>query len=213
MLEMDWSDHWRRAFRVELRAQAIGLAWRRWPVLPGTYPTGGHWAGRAGTEDSGLVPVHDDWQERVGSTPEEVAGWWTGSPYNLLLATGFALDVIEMGSGLGTAVARVLRSIGMPVPIIGTPNGQWLFLTQTGAELADGLVGHGDLVENEDIVVHGRGSWVPLPPTQFEHGVVHWRVRPEVCGWQLPEAHVVQDALLDAVAGVPGRHLVTAHRP
>lgn len=204
MLEMDWSDHWRRAFRVELRAQAIGLAWRRWPVLPGSYPAGGQWAGRADAQDSGPVPVHDDWQERVGSSPDEVAGWWAGHPYNLLLATGVTLDAVEVGSALGTRVARVLRSVGMPVPIIGTPNGQWLFLTQTSRGLADEWAGHAD------IVVHGAGSWVPLPPTQFEHGVVHWRVRPEVCGWQIPETHIVQDALLDAVSGVPSRHLVTA---
>jgi hypothetical protein len=30
---------------------------------------------------------------------------------------------------------------------------------------------------------------------------VHWRVRPEVCGWQIPASHVVQDALQDALAG------------
>lgn len=203
MLEMDWSDSWLRAFRVELRAQVIGLAWRRWPVLPGTYPAGGHWAGRADAPDSGPVPVYDDWQERIGSAPEDVAGWWTGRPYNLLLATGVTLDAVEMGSGLGTGVARVLRSIGLPVPIIGTPTGRWLFLTQTSAGLADGLAGHAD------VVVHGAGSCVPLPPSQFPHGVVHWRVRPEVCGWHIPEAHIVQDAVLDALAGVPAGHLVT----
>lgn len=207
MLEMDWSDSWRRAFRVELRAQAIGLAWRRWPVLPGTYPAGGHWGGRPDAPDSGPVPVHDDWQERIGTTPEDVAGWWTGRPYNLLLATGVTLDAVEVGSGLGTRVARVLRSMGMPVPIIGTPNGRWLFLTQTSPSLADGLAGH------PEIVVHAAGSWVSLPPSQFEHGVVHWRVRPEVCGWHLPEAHVVQDAVLDALAGdragAANGHLVT----
>ena len=208
MLEMDWSDNWRRAFRVELRAQAIGLAWRRWPVLPGTYPAGAHWAGRDGMQDTGPVPVHKDWQERIGTQPEQVASWWTGRPYSLLLATGVTLDAIEVGSGLGTGAARVLRSIGMPVPIIGTPAGQWLFLIKSNPQVAEDLAGHGD------IVVHGKGSWVPMPPTQFQHGVVHWRVRPEVCGWEIPDAHVVQDALLDAIAiraaGVATGQLVAA---
>ncbi|MCA1836358.1 MAG: bifunctional DNA primase/polymerase [Actinobacteria bacterium] len=208
MLEMDWSDNWRRAFRVELRAQAIGLAWRRWPVLPGTYPAGAQWAGRDGMQDNGPVPVHKDWQERIGTQPEQVASWWAGRPYSLLLATGVTLDAIEVGSGLGTGAARVLRSIGMPVPIIGTPTGRWLFLTKSSPQLADGLAGHGD------VVVHGKDSWVPMPPTQFQHGVVHWRVRPEVCGWEIPDAHVVQDALLDAIAiraaGVATGQLVTA---
>lgn len=206
MLEMDWSDHWRRAFRVELRAQAIGLAWRRWPVLPGTYPAGDHWAGRDGTQDSGLVPVHEDWQQRIGGNPEQVADWWTGRPYSLLLATGVTLDAIEVGTGLGTGAARVLRSVGMPVPIIGTPTGRWLFLIQSGGPVPETLADH------DDVVVHGAGSWVPLPPTQFHHGVVHWRVRPEVCGWQIPAARVVQDALLDAIAtrSRSARELVTA---
>lgn len=208
MLEMDWSDSWLRAFRVELRAQAIGLAWRRWPVLPGTYPAGAHWAGRDGTQDTGPVPVHRDWQDSIGTAPEQVASWWTGRPYSLLLATGVTFDAIEVGSRLGTGAARVLRSIGLPVPIIGTPTGRWLFLTKTSQHVTDVVAGH------DDIVVHGKGSWVPLPPTQFQHGVVHWRVRPEVCGWQIPEAHVVQDALQDAIAsqaaGVRAAQLVAS---
>jgi len=208
MLEMDWSDTWRRAFRVELRAQAIGLAWGHWPVLPGTYPAGAHWAGRDGLQDTGPVPVHRDWQERIGTAPEQVAGWWAGQPYSLLLATGFGLDAIEVGTGLGTATARVLRTLGMPVPIIGTPTGRWLFLIQS----EEGAV---DLAAcDDDIVVHGKDSWLPLPPTQFEHGVVHWRVRPEVSGWQIPKAHVVRDALLDAIEsqriGLPAGALVAA---
>jgi hypothetical protein len=208
MLEMDWSDNWRRAFRVELRAQAIGLAWRRWPVLPGTYPAGAHWAGRDGMDDSGPAPVHKDWPERIGTQPEQVASWWAGRPYSLLLATGATLDAIEVGSSLGTGAARVLRTLGMPVPIIATPTGRWIFLTKSGHRVADALAGH------DDVVVHGKDSWVPLPPTQFQHGVVHWRVRPEVCGWQIPEAHVVQDALLDAIAtraaGAATRQLVVS---
>lgn len=206
MLEMDWSDTWRRAFRVELRAQAIGFAYQRWPVLPGTYPAGGHWAGRDDEQDSGPVPVHDDWQDRIGSQPDQVAGWWTGQPYSLLLATGVAVDAVEVGSRLGTAAARVLRSVGLPVPIIGTPAGRWLFLTRATRREVPGLA------EHKDVIVHGEGSWVPLPPTQFQHGVVHWRVRPEVCGWQMPEAHIVHDALLDAIANREARsaQLVTA---
>jgi hypothetical protein len=195
MLEMDGSDTWRRAFRVELRAQAIGFAWRRWPVLPGTYPAGAQWAGRDGMQDTGPVPVHKDWQDRIGTQAEQVASWWAGRPYSLLLATGVTYDAIEVGSSLGTGAARVLRSIGLPVPIIGTPTGRWMFLTETGPSLAESLAQHGD------VVLHGKDSWVPLPPTQFQHGVVHWRVRPEVCGWQIPASHVVQDALQDALAG------------
>jgi hypothetical protein len=206
MLEMDWSDTWRRAFRVELRAQAISFAWRRWPVLPGTYPTGTHWAGRDGMQDSGPVPVHKDWQDRIGTPAEQVATWWAGRPYSLLLATGTMFDAIEVGSTLGTGAARALRSIGLPVPIIGTPTGRWLLLTQSDKNVAARFANH------SEVTVHSVGSWIPLPPTAFQHGVVHWRVRPEGCGWEIPESHVVQDAVLDALAGrvEAGRQLVRA---
>ncbi|GAB1514928.1 bifunctional DNA primase/polymerase [Actinophytocola sp. KF-1] len=193
MLDMDTSDSWRRAFRVELRAQAIGLAWRGWPVLPGTYLAGSQWAGREGVESVGPVPVHADWQERIGTKPEQVATWWTGRPYSVLLATGVTLDAIEVPGHLGRGAARMLRAVGLPVPIIATPDDRWTFLVRTGQKLAR------PLVEQGDVVLHAADSFVPLPPTPVQHGVVHWRVRPEVCGWQMPAASLVQDALMDAI--------------
>jgi hypothetical protein len=193
MLDMDWSDSWRRAFRVELRAQAIGLAWRGWPVLPGTYPAGSQWAGRDTHENTGPRPVHTDWQDRIGTEPEQVATWWTGQPYSLLLATGVQLDAIEVPGHLGRGAARVLRGIGVPVPIMATPDDRWTFLVNAGHELVR------PLAEHDDVVLHAKGSYVPLPPTPLQHGVVHWRVRPEVCGWQMPASSTVQDALVDAL--------------
>jgi hypothetical protein len=210
---MDWSDSWRGAFRIELRAQAIGLAYRGWPVLPGTYPAGARWAG--GREQHGLGanclrPVHDDWARRAGATAEEVADWWNGEAFSLLVATGTVLDAIEVGADLGRRTAAVLRSSGRPVPIAATPQGRWLFLTEPGLTLS------GQLARNDDIVLHVVGSWIPLPPTAFGHGIVHWRVRPEVCGWELPAPHVIQDAMARAVSeldgAVPADHLVGVDR-
>jgi hypothetical protein len=191
---MDWSDSWRGAFRIELRAQAIGLAYRGWPVLPGTYPAGSRWAG-GGTDASqtGPSPVHEDWPQRVGATADEVAEWWNGEAFSVLVATGTTLDAIEVGAELGRRTASVLRSAGQPVPIAATPQGRWLFLTAADSTESTALAGH------DDIVLHRAGSWIPLPPTAFEHGIVHWRVRPEVCGWELPAPHVVQEAMLRAL--------------
>jgi hypothetical protein len=209
---MDWSDSWRGAFRIELRAQAIGLAYRGWPVLPGTYPVGSRWAGGTQTETSqtGPSPVHEDWPLRVGATADEVAEWWNGEAFSVLVATGTTLDAIEVGAELGRRTASVLRSAGQPVPIAATPQGRWLFLTGPGQTLSRELSGH------DDIVLHGAGSWIPLPPTAFEHGIVHWRVRPEVCGWELPAPHVVQDAMARALPVTTeladGDHLVVADR-
>jgi bifunctional DNA primase/polymerase-like protein len=196
---MDWSDSWRGAFRIELRAQAIGLAYRGWPVLPGTYPAASRWAG--GNSDNadqtsqanGPSPVHADWPQRIGATADEVAEWWNGEAFSVLVATGATLDAIEVGAELGRRTASVLRSAGQPVPIAATPQGRWLFLTAAGQTLRSELNSH------DDIVLHGAGSWIPLPPTAFEHGIVHWRVRPEVCGWELPAPHVVQEAMLRAL--------------
>jgi hypothetical protein len=190
---MDWSDSWRGAFRIELRAEAVGLAWRGWPVLPGTYPAGAQWAGRSGVEDQGPVPVHRDWQERLGTKPDQVASWWTGRSYSLLVATGRVLDAIEVGPELGRRAATALRTAGIPVPIAATPAGKWLFFTRSGATLRS------ELAEQPGIKHHAEGSWIPLPPTPFQHGVVHWRVKPEVCGWELPAASIVQDAIAEAV--------------
>ena len=196
MFQTDWSDSWRGSFRIELRAEAVGLAWRGWPVLPGTYPAGAQWAGRENPETDGPVPVHNDWQDRIGTAADEVATWWTGQPYSLLVATGVVLDAIEVDGELGRKAAAVLRTFGMPAPIVATPTGRWMFLTKTGQPLRSELVNH--------VTLHGAGSYVPLPPSPFEHGVVHWRVKPEVCGWRLPESAVVQGALADAIAA-PGQ--------
>lgn len=190
---MDWSDSWRGAFRIELRAQAIGLAYRGWPVVPGTYPAGSQWAGGNEARPEGPTPVHDDWALRVGATADEVAERWSEGAYSVLVATGTVLDAIEVGTDIGRRTAAVLRSAGQPVPIAATPEGRWLFLTAAGQVLPR------DLAEHPDVVLHGAGSWIPVPPTAYQHGIVHWRVRPEVCGWQLPAPHVVQDAMVRAV--------------
>ncbi|RZS41254.1 bifunctional DNA primase/polymerase-like protein [Herbihabitans rhizosphaerae] len=191
MLETDWSDGWRSAFRCELRAEAVGLASRGWPVMPGTFPTGSEWTGRQGAESDGPRPIHDDWQTSAGSAADHVAEWWSGQPYNLLLATGVVLDAIEVDADLGRGAAAALRAVGVPTPIIATPDGRWLFLVEPGTALRSELA---DLA-----TLHGTGSWISLPPSPYLHGVVHWRVKPEVCGWRMGDPNLVQDAMIDAL--------------
>lgn len=192
---MDWSANgWRSAFRIELRVQAIGFASRGWPVLPGTYPEDARWAGRSGNEAAdqraaGPVPVHEDWQQRVGVDVEEVAATWSERPYSLLIATGAEIEALEVASDWGKRAARALRSVGVPVPIVATPDGRWYFLTAGGQQLCP------ELAETGRVTLHSTGSWIAMPPTTFQHGVVHWRVKPEVCGWQLPSPELVQDVL------------------
>jgi hypothetical protein len=195
MLDTDWSDSWRGAFRIELRAEAIGLAWHGWPVLPGTFPAG---AAKDSGEKAGPTwfspaPVHDDWRDRLGAHPHEVASWWTGEDYSLLVATGTVLDAVEVDDDLGKRAARLLRATGHPAPIVAMPNGRWLFLTTVADDVP------AEFGKQNGIELHSKDSWIPLPPTPFQHGVVHWRVKPEVWGWQLPVAGAVHDVLVRAL--------------
>lgn len=188
VLDTEWSDAWRGAFRIELRAEAIGLASRGWPILPGSYPAAGTW--------HGPVPIHDDWQHTVAS-PERVAEWWADKPYSVLVATGSYVDAIEVDDELGRRAAVLLRSSDRPAPILAMPNGKWVFLTAAGSALP------AELAARPGVVRHGEGSWVALPPTPFEHGVVHWRVKPEVWAWQLPPASAMHGVLVRAMNSLP----------
>jgi hypothetical protein len=202
---MEWSDSWRGAFRIELRAEAVNLAWHGWPVLPGTYPAGEQWAGRDGVEDDGPTPVHRDWQERIGTKAEQVATWWTGHSYSILLATGHGVDAIEVSADLGRRAAVELRATGIPVPIVATPAGRWMFLVASGASAAG-------TDTDVDVRHYAKGEYVPLPPSPCDVGVVHWRVKPQICAWQLPHASVVRDALVQAANPTPDYGLVAADR-
>ncbi|GAA2672380.1 MULTISPECIES: bifunctional DNA primase/polymerase [Actinosynnema] len=190
---MEWSESWRGAFRIELRAEAVNLAWHGWPVLPGTYPSGDGWLGRDQVEASGPVPVHADWRERIGTRPEQVATWWTGGSYTILLATGHGVDAVEVGAELGKRAAVALRTAGAPAPIVATPDGRWMFLVRSGGVVREDLAARG-------VVHRARGEHITLPPSPARHGVVHWRVKPQVCGWQLPAPGTVLDAIGSALA-------------
>ena len=201
--EMDWTDTWRDAFRTELRAEAIGFACHGWPVVPGSYPRGSHWVGMpsaltTGAPQHGAVPVHSNWTQLAGCGPERVAELWSGHPFSVLLATGMGLDALDLPAELGRATAIGLRVAGVPVPIAATPTGRWLFPMFGGGAL------HRELAEHPNIVLHAHGDWVPLPPSPWLPGVVHWRVKPAMCGWELPRLYEVTDAVLAALdAGAP----------
>jgi hypothetical protein len=139
------------------------------------------------------VPVHRDWQERVGTKPEQVAAWWTGRSYSVLGATGHVFDAIEVSADLGRRAAMALRTIGMPVPIVATPAGEWMFLVASGQAL------RADLLEHNEVRHYGLGEYISLPPSPVQHGVVHWRVKPQICGWKLPASRIVQDALVEGI--------------
>lgn len=198
---------WASAFRIELRVQAIELASRGWSVLPGTYPAGYEagvpvWSGSEAARPSGSthpVPVHADWRERLGADVRQVANWWSEEPYSLLVATGEQVEALETGPELGRRAARALRSLGVPVPIVATPDARWYFLAAGGSATA----ACPELVAAGAVRRHSTGSWLPVPPSTFHHGVVHWRVKPEVCGWRLPSPEIIGDAMRIGADAVP----------
>ena len=54
----------------------------------------------------------------------------------LLLATGTALDVIEVPAAVGRRVCALLREAGMAVPVAATPTGSWWFPVTPGGDAA-----------------------------------------------------------------------------
>lgn len=177
---MDWTDAWRDAFRAELRAEAIGLAQHGWPVVPGSYL-------------SGSVPAYPEWARLAGCGPQRVAQLWSDHPFSVLLATGMGLDVLDLPAELGRATVVGLRVAGVTVPIAVTPAGRWLLPVHGGGAL------HRELDDHPDVLLHAEGGWVPLPPSPYPPGVVHWRVKPGMCGWELPRLDEVTDAVLAAI--------------
>lgn len=194
---MQWWDSYRAVYGTELRAEAHVLAEHGWAVVPGTFPQGDVWTGRTGAPQSGPSPVLDEWGVRASTDPDQIAEWWSGLPYSILLPTGLTFDVVEVPATVGRRATAVLRALGVPVPIAATPTGEWLFPVQPGEPLRP------DLAERAGVTLHGRGSWLAAPPSTLPQGSVHWRVRPAACGWALPDPYRVQDALSEAVAQRP----------
>ena len=195
---MDWTNTWRDAFRTELRAEAINFADHGWPVVPGSYPHGDHRAAIPCAQHTsagahGFVPIHPNWKQLAGCGPERVAQLWSGHPFSVLLATGMGIDALDLPAELGRATAIGLRVAGVRVPIAATPTGRWLFPVIGAGAL------HFELAEHPDVVLHAQGGWVPLPPSPCLPGVVHWRIKPGMCSWELPRLDEVTDAVLAAL--------------
>jgi hypothetical protein len=136
-----------------------------------------------------------------------VSDWWRVVPHSVLLPTGRAFDVLEVPCGVGLralAAAHALRDIEdtwrgqVRGPVAVTPDGRYMFLVRPGDPLRP------ELADRADVLRHGRGSWVPAPPTQLAEGVVRWLVAPEETRFRLPDSYAVQWLLLDAQADGAG---------
>jgi len=128
-----------------------------------------------------------------------VAGWWRRRPHSVLLATGWAFDVIEVPGAAGLRTlgqARLRAGFGADTgagPVAVTPAGRWMFLVRPGVPLRP------ELESCLDVVRHGRGSWIPAAPSRMPDGLVRWAVTPESVGWRLPDSDGVQELLIRAL--------------
>ena len=194
---MAWWDGSRAVYRAELRASATDLADHGWPVLPGSYWQGDRWVGAQGVPADELGPIETN---GLGVATQDfglVDVWWSDRPYSVLIATGSVVDAIEVSALVGRRVCTLLRENDLVVPVAATPTGRWWFAVRAGEALRP------ELASRPDVVLHSRGSWVAAPPSAGPQGVVHWRVPPSACDWELPSPCGLQVALLDVLGQRP----------
>jgi len=111
----------------------------------------------------------------------------------LLLATGTALDVVEVSAAVGRRVCAQLRAAGLAVPVAATPTGTWWFPVTAGAVLPAALR------ERADVVLHTDGAAVLAPPSETPDGWVHWRVAPALSGYRPSSSELIIAAVTAAV--------------
>lgn len=177
--------------RIRLRRAAQRLAAAGWPVTPGACLRADRFdCGRPGCPTTSCHPALEDWEHAASRDPVRIADWWRYAPHSVLLPTGYACDVLEVSAALGAQLTRSAGWTGATRgPTATLPTGTWLLLVRPGTALLPELAGR------LEIVCHGRGSWVPAPPTPLREGHVRWRVSPTEVDWQLPPAAPVQEAL------------------
>lgn len=183
-----------RMRRVRLGHAAMRYAAHQWPVVPGACLFGGRFTCGPGCATVGCHPAREPWESYAIRDVDAVARAWRLRPYAVLLATGYTFDVLEVPAHIGAS------TVGVAGPLALTPLGRWMFLVRPGDEL------HPDLVHQYDVVLHGRGSWIPAPPVRTPQGRIRWLVAPHQTDWRLPTSRAVQRALVAALPrlGTPG---------
>jgi Bifunctional DNA primase/polymerase, N-terminal len=118
----------------------------------------------------------------------------------LLLATGTALDVLEVPAAVGRQVCARLRAAGLAVPVAATPTGRWWFPVTAGAVLPAALR------DRAEVVLHTDGAAVLAPPSETPDGWVHWRVAPALSGYRPSPAGPIVAAVLAAIEEADAEH-------
>lgn len=179
--------------RQRLRRAALRMASNGWPITPGASLRARRFdCGRPGCPTTACHPVLEHWEPAASVDRARLIEWWRYAPHSVLLPTGVAFDVLEIAAPLGALLRESRRWSGpRRGPVATIPTGRWMFLVTPGEPLCDQLAGE------LSVVRHGRGSWVPAPPTRLVEGPVRWLVSPTEVGWRLPASAPVQDILSD----------------
>jgi hypothetical protein len=131
--------------------------------------------------------------------PEAALTRWNQQPYAVLVPTGETCDVVDVPVALGHRLAVRLDNRSALGPVIAAGS-RWFFLTAPGGRPP---------ALGSDILVHGRGSWIMLPPSLGPGGErVGWLVRPDRFGWGLPARDEVLRAIVPTARSIsrPGLH-------
>ena len=117
-----------------------------------------------------------------------------GSSAGLLLATGGALDVVEVSAAVGRQVCAQLRAAGLVGPVAATPTGRGWFPVPSGVALPAPRRDRG-------VLLHTDGAAVLAPPSETPDGWVHWRVNPALSGYRPSPAEKILAAVAAVVSG------------
>lgn len=193
---------YRRALtRAAVRAAAAGL-----PVVPGAWwstaerrfvcdvsgcnRTGPHPAVPAVYGGLGALPG-EGLSTHALRHPTAVSVRWRRQPYAVLVPSGETCDVVDVPAAAARALALRLDARAELGPVIAAGS-RWFFLTVPGGRLP---------ASGGDVLVHGQGSWIMLPPSLGPGGEpAGWLVRPGRAGWKLPTRDAVLRELDGSVA-------------
>jgi hypothetical protein len=175
----------RRLRRAALRRAALRYADHGWDIVPGACLVGTRYdCDQPGCYTVTCHPAIPCWEAVAGHDPLVIRDWWKTMHHAVLLATGRTVDVLEIPQALGRLVAP-----GVQGPV-ATASGRTLILVRPGEGLRP------ELQSRVDVVKHGLGSWVPIPPTDHPDGRMGWDTPPEDFDWRLPDPYAVQSLLL-----------------
>jgi hypothetical protein len=178
----------RRLRRLALRRAALRYADHGWTLVPGACLIGTRFdCDQPGCHIVSCHPALPYWEAVVEPDPRLVRAWWRELHHGVLLATGRTVDVLEVPAALGRPALAGTRG-----PVAVAPSGRLLFLVRPGEGLRP------ELRERLDVVLHGLGSWVPIPPTDYPVGRMRWEIAPDEFDWQLPDPYAVQAQLVAA---------------